>query len=647
MAAIEVVQAGEHELGIDRIREEFPDVVAVDRPAEDLLVAAPAASGDGHAVRRSLPLLRQALHVGGQRRADLRLEVGVHLLVERERRGQVGAAAAEAAVHAALTGDGRTLRDFHATGNALAAAEVAHVHLRHLDRLDLREHQRLEEISVLLLPGRPPELDRSRDAAVAETAETAAEAARHVARGIRRLEVLLPELQRVAQRALGQLGIVGLQHAGRSRQRGDGGHLPGRIAAVGRKRVAVVTRAGAYALLLVRRQRRIIDEAVGDRGGVAEMVILVHRGLDDALGHEADVLHLRVDVEHAVLALLDHVGNAVRTMNVDELRLLVDIGLVALRAEFLPKGSELLRQADHGAGLDIEVAGVKPGADRQVGDVLVALVFRIGLGTLAVAVHLLVARRRLQGVVHVGAAVPDAVALVHLHVVHLDRQPHVHRGIPGAGIDVLVDRERVGAGALVFNAIETRLADVGEVHAGVVVAVVVHAPLRHAGVLRQLAGAILGDAPDAGRRRERVALVKLQHGHLLLAGRVADLREADVGLADPVGIVRRLHRPLHHLAGLAGRQEGAQHEGAVLGEVAAVEEADLAVRVHRHAQVVVVRRQHELVALRKRLRDDEFPAAAVVEGREAEELRDLFADRAHVRVAGRIVRENQGSLKRH
>ena len=356
------------------------------------------------------------------------------------------------------------------------------------------------------------------------------------------------------------------------------------------------------------------------------MVVMVHVGLADDLGHEADVLHLGIDVERTVHDQLHIVGDPVRDVDVGILGLLVDEGLVPLRAEIAPDVGEVLGGIEHRIGLDIEVARVIPAADRQAGNVLQGLVLRVGLGALGVAVVQPDVGGRLEGIVHIGAAVPDAVGLIHLHMVHVDDQRDVHRRVPFVFVDIHIDREGIGLHSLIINTIEAGLTDIREVQPDVVVAVVELAPDIGRDGLGDRPGAIRINAQQASRLRGHGVLVEFGHGHFLLGGRIADLGEADVGRADPVLGDARLQVPFQDQAGLAGGQQRAQHEHTVLREVAAVVNADLRLGAHPHAKGVILRGEHDLMPGGHRQGHEEVSAAAVVEGALTEILRDLLGD---------------------
>ena len=367
------------------------------------------------------------------------------------------------------------------------------------------------------------------------------------------------------------------------------------------------------------------------------MVVVVHVRLADDIRHEADVLDLGVDVQRAVHDQLDVVRNAVRNVDIGILRLLVDERLVAQRPEVPPDVAQVLGRVQDGICLDIEVAGVIPAADGQPGNVLEGLVLGVGHIGRGVAVMQADVGRGLQGVVHVGAAVPDPVGLVHLHVVHVDDQGNVHGRMPLIGINVLVNREGVRLYTLIVNAVEARLADVGKVDLDIVVAMVIFAPDIDIHRLGDRLGAVRVDAEDAGRGRGGVIAVELGHRDLLLRGGIAHLRETDVGRTDPVLGHARLQEPLQHHAGLAARQQRTEHERAVLGEVTAVVDADLRLGADTHAERLVLRRHHDLMARGHGLRHEEIAAAAVVEGAFTEILRNLLRHRMDLRVVHRIL----------
>ena len=56
-------------------------------------------------------------------------------------------------------------------------------------------------------------------------------------------------------------------------------------------------------------------------------------------------------------------------------------------------------------------------------------------------------------------AVPCAVSLVNIHMVHMYRHPHVGSGIGYLVVDMVVYQEIVGLCVTIFNIIDARLRD--------------------------------------------------------------------------------------------------------------------------------------------------------------------------------------------
>ena len=152
----------------------------------------------------------------------------------------------------------------------------------------------------------------------------------------------------------------------------------------------------------------------------------------------SDLLGLGHEVQGAVLDELQDVGHTVGTMEVHIALLLADEGLVALGLEEFPGADEVLHHVDVRACLDIEVTGIEESANVQSGDEFIGFVLRIRRGPLAVQVEV-VALRRLQIPLLEGLAVPRAVTLVHIHVVHVDGHPDVGCGVGDLVVDMRVD----------------------------------------------------------------------------------------------------------------------------------------------------------------------------------------------------------------
>ena len=296
-------------------------------------------------------------------------------------------------------------------------------------------------------------------------------------------------------------------------------------------------------------------QAVRDGGGITEVVVVVQHRIGEGLRHMADILGLRHQVEGPVLDILEHVGHAVRTVEVHIALLLADECFVAHGLEALPVGHEILYHADVGAGLDVEIASIKETAHIEPRDQLEPLVTGID-GPLAVEIEVVGMGRRLQIALLEGFAVPDAIAFVDRHMIHVDRNPDIAGGIGNAVIHVLADDEIVGADVPVAQEINARFLHGREVEFGVVILEIIAPGLDRAGE-NALSPPILAYTENLGFGEGLVELVQFDHGNLGLRRQVANLREAHVGLTHPAVHGVGFNGPAEYLAGLAGRQQAA------------------------------------------------------------------------------------------
>ena len=69
-------------------------------------------------------------------------------------------------------------------------------------------------------------------------------------------------------------------------------------------------------------------------------------------------------------------------------------------------------------------------------------------------------------------AVPGAVAFVHVHVVHVDRNPHISSGIGDFVVDMRINEEVIGAGVAILDVVDAGLFHLGEVEFHVIVFVI-------------------------------------------------------------------------------------------------------------------------------------------------------------------------------
>ena len=185
------------------------------------------------------------------------------------------------------------------------------------------------------------------------------------------------------------------------------------------------------------------------------MVVVEHR-VRERRGHVTDLLSLRHEVEGTMLNELQDIGHAVGTMQVNVTLLLAHEGLITHRLEELPRTDEVLNHTDVRTSLDVEVACIEETADVQTWDELIGLVFRVGGRALSVQVEV-IALRCLQIPLLEGLTMPGAIALSDIHVIHVDRYPHVGSGIGNLIIDMFVDQEVIGLCVTILDVIHTRL----------------------------------------------------------------------------------------------------------------------------------------------------------------------------------------------
>ena len=255
--------------------------------------------------------------------------------------------------------------------------------------------------------------------------------------------------------------------------------------------------------------------------------------------------------------------------------LLTDERLVALRLEEFPGADEVLHHTDVRTRLDIEVAGIKETADIQTGNEFVGLVLRVGLCSLTVQVEV-VAFRCLQIALLERFTVPSAVALVHVHVVHVDRHPHIGGGIGDLVIDMLVDEEVVCLGIAVLDKVDTPLLHGCEVEFHIII-FKVRSPRLDAALKGLRRRTVCVDTHQRGCSLWRIMLVEFDDGHFRLFWGIAYLRETNVRFTDPVGDGVGLHGPGHHFARLSLRQYAAQYKPTVLCQHPSVVEFQLCV----------------------------------------------------------------------
>ena len=129
--------------------------------------------------------------------------------------------------------------------------------------------------------------------------------------------------------------IAGQCFAGSCKHRGSL-EVEARVAGGERPHVvggATTLTVGRY---LIGFQTGVVMQTVGDRGGIAQMMVVVEYGVGECLSHVTDLLCLCHEVQRTMLDELQDVGHAIGTVQIDIALLLTDKGLVAHRLEELP-----------------------------------------------------------------------------------------------------------------------------------------------------------------------------------------------------------------------------------------------------------------------------------------------------------------------
>ena len=268
-------------------------------------------------------------------------------------------------------------------------------------------------------------------------------------------------------------------------------------------------------------------QAIRDGSRVAQVMIVVEHGVGERRSHVAYLLCLRHEVEHAMLYVLQDVGRAVWTVKIYVPLLLAYESLVTLWLEKSPSPYQVLHHIDIGTRLDIEVSCVEETAHVQAGNKLQGLV--LGVGRRALIVHIeVITGRSLQITFLERLSMPYTVALVHEHMVHVDRHPHVGSGIGNLIIDMFINQEVVGLDGVVLYIIDTGGLHFREVKLHVIIFIVC-SPGINLSLIGFRHSAILSHTHQGGGGFRRILLVQLDDAHLRLLWNVAHLTKAYVG----------------------------------------------------------------------------------------------------------------------
>ena len=119
-------------------------------------------------------------------------------------------------------------------------------------------------------------------------------------------------------------------------------------------------------------------QAIGERSGVAEVMVVVEHRIGEALRHVSNLFGLCHEVQRAMLNILQDVGHTIGSMQIHVALLFAYEGLVAVAGELFPDAHEVLHNVDVRTCFDIKVTGIKVSAHVESWNELEGLVFGIG-----------------------------------------------------------------------------------------------------------------------------------------------------------------------------------------------------------------------------------------------------------------------------
>src|SRR4029079_3392353 len=225
--------------------------------------------------------------------------------------------------------------------------------------------------------------------------------------------------------------------------------------------------------------------------------------------------------QRAVFDLLKQVGDAIRGMDLYEASLLVNRGFISGDTESLPGLNQIEQHGVLGLRPDVEVAGIEPASDVQAWNMFAWLVGRVGCGALSIQIKMLVVHRRLQRIIQMADAVPDAVSLSNQHVVHLNGEEHVEGWVPGLLVDARIDSKWMCPHITILDHVQTGFSYRRKIERSIIVSQV-FAPA--AGLARVMLDqfAITANLWQARGSQRLIVLVELDDRNFLLIGMVAD-----------------------------------------------------------------------------------------------------------------------------
>src|SRR5574344_599314 len=279
---------------------------------------------------------------------------------------------------------------------------------------------------------------------------------------------------------------------------------------------------------LIRLERRVILQSICDGSCISQVMIVVEHRVRERRSHVPYLFCLCHQIERAVFYILQHVWLAVRPVQIHIPLFLTHKGFISLRLKELPRTNEVLLHLNIRACLDVKVTRIKVATHIQPWNMLQRLIFRVSSRSLTVQIEM-VTQGCLKITLLEWISMPHTIALIHIHVIHVDRHPHISRSIRNLVIHPFIYHEVVGLGRVILDEIEPRLFHFREVKVHRVIFIIVAPTLQF--TLKHLAlSAILIDTHQRGSLLWCCLLVKFYHAHLRLLRHITHLREPYVRL---------------------------------------------------------------------------------------------------------------------
>ena len=184
-----------------------------------------------------------------------------------------------------------------------------------------------------------------------------------------------------------------------------------------------------------------------------------------------NLLGLSHKVKRAVLYELQNIGHTIWTVKIDITLLLANERLITLWLEKLPSADEVLYNIDVRTSLDIEVSCIEESANIQTRYKLIGFIFCICGWSLVVQIEV-IAWRSLQISLLERLAMPSAIALVYVHVVHVYRYPNIGGSIGYLIVYMIINEEIVTAGISILDIINSSLTNLREIELHIIIFII-------------------------------------------------------------------------------------------------------------------------------------------------------------------------------